>query len=101
LLLEPEVMDLVAALRVVHDAQAGQELVRLLAGGRWRIGPADLAALQHLARWLERRDPAEQRLDPAVAEAFDRSLAEGESASIVDALDFLARRHGHSAVDGF
>ena len=45
LLLEPEVMDLVAALRVVHDPQAGPELVRLLAGGRWRIGPADLAAL--------------------------------------------------------
>ena len=101
LLLEPEVMDLVAALRVVHDAQAGPELVRLLAGGRWRVGPADLAALQHLARWLERHDPAEQRLEPAVAAAFDRSLAEGESASIVDALDFLARRRSHSAIAGF
>lgn len=101
LLLEPEVMDLVAALRVVHDAQAGPELVRLLAGGRWRIGPADLAALQHLARWLERHDPTEQRLAPEVAAAFDRSLAEGESASIVDALDFLARRRSHSAIAGF
>jgi DNA helicase-2/ATP-dependent DNA helicase PcrA len=101
LLLEPEVMDLVAALRVVHDAQAGPELVRLLAGGRWRIGPADLAALQHLARWLERHDPTERRLAPEVAAAFDRSLAEGESASIVDALDFLARRRAHSAIAGF
>jgi DNA helicase-2/ATP-dependent DNA helicase PcrA len=101
LLLEPEVMDLVSALRVVHDAQAGAELVRLLAGGRWRIGPADLAALQHLARWLERHDPTERRLAPEVAAAFDRSLAEGESASIVDALDFLARRRSHSAIAGF
>ena len=101
LLLEPEVTDLVAALRVVHDAQAGPELVRLLAGGRWRIGPADLVALQRLARWLEQRDPGEQRLDPAVAATLDRSLAEGESASIVDALDFLARRGGHGAVRGF
>lgn len=101
LLLEPEVMDLVSALRVVHDAQAGPELVRLLAGGRWRIGPADLAALQHLARWLERHDPAERRLAPEVAATFDRSLAEGESASIVDALDFLARRRSHSAIAGF
>ncbi|MGT2424923.1 UvrD-helicase domain-containing protein [Amnibacterium kyonggiense] len=79
LLLEPEVMDLVSALRVVHDAQAGRELVRLLAGGRWRIGPADLAALQHLARWLERHDPTERRLPPEVAAAFDRSLAEGRA----------------------
>lgn len=101
LLLEPEVMDLVAALRVVHDAQAGPELVRLLAGGRWRIGPADLAALQHLARWLEHHDPTERRLAPEVAAAFDRSLAEGESASIVDALDFLARRRSHGAIAGF
>ncbi|RIX31413.1 ATP-dependent helicase [Amnibacterium setariae] len=101
LLLEPEVMDLVSALRVVHDAQAGPELVRLLAGGRWRIGPADLAALQHLARWLEQHDPTERRLDPSVAAAFDRSLAEGESASIVDALDFLARRRSHRAIAGF
>ena len=101
LLLEPEVMDLVAGLRVVHDAQAGAELVRLLAGGRWRVGPADLAALQHLARWLERHDPTERRLQPEVAAAFDRSLAEGESASIVDALDFLARRRSHSAIAGF
>lgn len=101
LLLEPEVMDLVAALRVVHDAQAGPELVRLLAGGRWRIGPADLAALQQLARWLEHRDPHEHPLAAEVAAAFDRSLAEGESASIVDALDFLARRRTHSAISGF
>ncbi|MFD1720210.1 UvrD-helicase domain-containing protein [Amnibacterium endophyticum] len=101
LLLEPEVMDLVAALRVVHDAGAGQELLRLLAGGRWRIGPADLQALQGLARWLETHDPREQRLQPAVAEALQRSLAEGEAASIVDALDFLARRRGHGAIRGF
>ncbi|WP_375390053.1 ATP-dependent helicase, partial [uncultured Amnibacterium sp.] len=101
LLLEPEVMDLVAALRVVHDPQAGPELVRLLAGGRWRVGPADLAALQRLGRWLERHDPAEQRLAPEVAAAFDRSLAEGESVSIVDALDFLSRRRAHGAIAGF
>ncbi len=101
LLLEPEVADLTAALRVVHDASAGPELLRLLAGGRWRIGPADLAALQRLARWLEQRDATEQRLAPEVAAAFDRSLAEGESASIVDALDFLARRGGHGAADWF
>ncbi|MDQ1513475.1 MAG: ATP-dependent helicase UvrD/PcrA, partial [Microbacteriaceae bacterium] len=77
LLQEPEVADLVSALRVVHDAQAGAELVRLLAGGAWRIGPADLAALQRLARWLEQRDFTQNRLDGAVAGVLGRSLAEG------------------------
>ena len=101
LLLEPEVADLVAALRVVHDPRAGQELVRLLAGGRWRIGPADLAALQGLARWLEQRDATGRPLAEGVAAALARSLAEGESASIVDALDFLARHRGHGAIRGF
>lgn len=101
LLLEPEVADLVAALRVVHDPRAGQELVRLLAGGRWRIGPVDLAALQGLARWLERRDAAGRPLGDDVSAALGRSLAEGESASIVDALDLLARMPDHGAVRGF
>ena len=99
LLLEPEVTDLVAALRVVHDAQAGPELVRLLAGGRWRIGPADLAALQRLARMLHWNDHAGRRLDPDVAAAIDRSNAAGESASIVDALDVLARRRAPGSDD--
>lgn len=101
LLQEPEVADLVSALRVVHDAQAGAELVRLLAGGMWRIGPADLVALQRLARWLERRDGAQQLLGPDVTTAFDRSLAEGESASIVDALDFVGRTETHGLLAAF
>ncbi|MCU1474941.1 ATP-dependent DNA helicase [Amnibacterium sp.] len=101
LLQEPEVADLVSALRVVHDAQAGAELVRLLAGAAWRIGPADLAALQRLARWLEQRDFAQQRLGAEVAELLGRSVAEGESSSIVDALDFLAHHEGHGMEAGF
>ncbi|MDQ1531466.1 MAG: ATP-dependent helicase UvrD/PcrA, partial [Microbacteriaceae bacterium] len=101
LLQEPEVADLVAALRVVHDAQAGAELVRLLAGATWRIGTADLAALPRLARWLEQRDFAQHRLDAPVAEVLGRSLAEGESGSLVDALDFLAGHEGHGLESGF
>ncbi|HEY8319903.1 MAG TPA: ATP-dependent DNA helicase [Amnibacterium sp.] len=101
LLQEPEVADLVSALRVVHDAGAGAELVRLLAGATWRIGPADLAGLQRLARWLEQRDFAQQRLGAEVAELLGRSVAEGESASIVDALDFLAHHRGHGMEAAF
>ena len=78
-----------------HDAGAGAELVRLLAGARWRIGLADLDALRRLARWLAQRDHAQQRLDEEVPGCFGRSVAEGENASLVDALDFLGAPEGH------
>lgn len=101
LLHEPEVADLVSALRVIHDGGAGAELVRLLAGGGWRVGPADLAALHRVARYLEQRDFAEQRLDEPVLAALGSSLADGETASIVEALDFVARTDRPALFDGF
>ncbi len=45
LLSEPEIADLVSALQVVHSAEAGMELLRLLAGSRWRLGAKDLFEL--------------------------------------------------------
>ncbi|HEY0360096.1 MAG TPA: ATP-dependent helicase, partial [Mycobacteriales bacterium] len=59
LLATPEVRDLVATLRVVTDPTAGDALVRLLTGARWRIGPRDLDALGRWARVLVRSAPAE------------------------------------------
>ena len=56
LLDQPVIADLVCTLRVLHDPSAGSELLRVLGGARWRIGPADLAALGGLARWLADRD---------------------------------------------
>jgi DNA helicase-2/ATP-dependent DNA helicase PcrA len=52
LLAVPEVQDVVATLRVVHDASASDALARLLTGPRWRIGPRDLVALGRRARDL-------------------------------------------------
>jgi DNA helicase-2/ATP-dependent DNA helicase PcrA len=52
LLSVPEVQDVVATLRVLHDASASDALVRLLTGPRWRIGPRDLVALGRRARDL-------------------------------------------------
>ncbi|MDM4763514.1 ATP-dependent DNA helicase [Galbitalea sp. SE-J8] len=102
LLAEPEIADLVSALRVVHDPTAGTELVRLLAGSRWRIGVRDLHALSRLASWLRDRDHAYQRLDDDVKQLFRDSVAEGESGSIVEALDFLVdARDGHSELGRF
>ncbi|MGH3164620.1 MAG: ATP-dependent helicase, partial [Trebonia sp.] len=52
LLSVPEVQDVVATLRVLHDAAASDALARLLTGPRWRIGPRDLVALGRQAREL-------------------------------------------------
>jgi DNA helicase-2/ATP-dependent DNA helicase PcrA len=54
LLTVPEVQDVVATLRVMHDASASDSLARILTGPRWRIGPRDLVALGRRARDLAR-----------------------------------------------
>jgi DNA helicase-2/ATP-dependent DNA helicase PcrA len=102
LMSEPEIADLVSALTVVHDPSAGLELIRLLAGSRWRIGVQDLHALNRLASWLRDRDYAQQRYDDELAKKLRTSVAEGEGGSIVDALDFLGTaREGHAALSAF
>lgn len=102
LLAEPVIADLVAALRVVASADAGSELIRLLAGSRWRIGTADLHELGQLARWLSHRDLAQRPLDDSVRAALAASVAPGDAASLVDALDFVAEQpEQHSALARF
>lgn len=102
LLDQPVIADLVCVLRVLHDPTAGSELVRVLGGARWRIGPADLAALHGLARWLAERDLASHRLDDDVRAGLKASIAPDESPSIVDALDFLLTAPDeHRALEGF
>jgi DNA helicase II / ATP-dependent DNA helicase PcrA len=51
----PEVVDLRAALEVIHDPSRGDSLMRLLTGAAWRVGPRDLDALGAWARALARR----------------------------------------------
>ena len=99
---EPEIADLVSALAVVNDPTAGSELVRLLAGSRWRIGTKDVHGLGRVASWLRDRDYAQHALDDEVKEALRASVAEAEGGSIVDALDFIATaRPGHSQLERF
>jgi DNA helicase-2/ATP-dependent DNA helicase PcrA len=101
LLAEPEIADLVSALRVVDDPTAGSELVRLLAGARWRIGVRDLRGLRDAARWLTQHDYKQQRLDAGVRAAIRASVIDSEQASIVDALDALVHApDGHSMLLG-
>jgi ATP-dependent DNA helicase UvrD/PcrA len=61
LLTVPEVADVVATMRVLHDPTASGSLARLLTGPRWRIGPRDLVALGRRARDLarEHREPGQ------------------------------------------
>jgi DNA helicase-2/ATP-dependent DNA helicase PcrA len=102
----PEIVDLVATLRVLADPGRSDSLMRLLAGARWRIGPADLMAFRDWSAFLARRrgmvsdgrgmgvndDPGAN--DPSVdgdPEGAD-VVIEGDitdAASLVEALDWL------------
>ncbi|MEO6470203.1 MAG: ATP-dependent DNA helicase [Aeromicrobium sp.] len=52
LLVQPEVLDVVSLLEVVDDVTANPAVLRLLTGGRWNIGPRDLALLGRRAKQL-------------------------------------------------
>ena len=102
LLDEPVVVDVVCTLRVLHDATADSELVRLLTGARWAIGLRDIVELKNLASWIAARDHRQQRLDQGVTAALKQSVVSEDGASLVDALDFLSvAKDGHSALTGF
>ena len=102
LLSEPEIADLVSALRVLNDPNAGSDLIRLLAGSRWRVGVRDLHGLRRVASWLQQRDYAHKALPDDVRELLRNSVADGDGGSIVDALDFIATaKDGHSELERF
>jgi DNA helicase-2/ATP-dependent DNA helicase PcrA len=101
LLTTPEVVDVVATLRVLVQHDAGTALARLLTGARWRVGPRDLAALGERARRLGRQHapagpPVQGELfgtEPAQAAPAPRS----EPIGIVEALDDLGPPEFYSA----
>ena len=78
----PEVVDLVSALRVIHNPAAGTQLIRLLSGPRWRIGAKDL---ERLHRYASRKARVEDELRSKIQDG----LAPEDSLSIVDALDLI------------
>lgn len=101
LLTTPEVVDVVAMLRVISDPGAGSALIRLLAGPRWAIGLADLRELSRLARRIATHDAALQPLPAEVVDLVRQSGADDQG-SLLDALDFVLR-HGpeHGWLSGF
>ena len=91
LLESPEIVDLVAALRVIHFPAAGANLMRLLAGPRWQIEPKDLERLSRYSRNLAKfwnRDSG--KVSGAEAEA-----------SIIDALDNLIDEQDTDRIPNF
>ena len=92
----PEIIDLVATLRVLADPGRSDSLMRLLAGARWRIGPADLMALRDWSSFLARRRgrPGSSDTDDVGQDTVDDAVIEGDitdAASLVEALDWLPR----------
>lgn len=85
LLSQPEVVDLVSALRVLADPNRSDALARLLTGARWRLGAADMLALGDWAQLLVRERERALREQMAL-----RMLAEAEDADDAAAITLQA-----------
>jgi DNA helicase-2/ATP-dependent DNA helicase PcrA len=85
---EPEVRDLISALRVLVDPLAGTAAARLLTGSRWRVAAFDLAALWQRARELAGAPSRQSVVDDPLAVLADALPGEhAEQAGLADALD--------------
>ena len=85
LLSQPEVVDLVSALRVLADPNRSDALARLLTGARWRLGAADMLALGDWAQSLVRERERALREQMAL-----RMLAEAEDTDDAAAISLQA-----------
>jgi len=73
----PEIVDLVSALKVIQRVDSGSELIRLLTGARWRIGPKDIDRLSVMARKLSGpRQEGIFRQELTIVEALDEVTSE-------------------------
>jgi DNA helicase-2/ATP-dependent DNA helicase PcrA len=97
LLRTPEIVDLLATLRVLGDPDRSDAMLRLLSGARWRLGPADLMALGDWSRQLARTREAAFRRGAHQGEELDHEQAAdavvapdlAEAGSLVEAVDHL------------
>ena len=98
LLSTPEIVDLLAVLRVLSDPGRSDSMLRILAGARWRIGPADLMALadwsRHLVRVRERAVRVQDLSDVHGPDETGAAVVEtdlAEAGSLVEAVDYLPK----------
>jgi len=68
----PEVIELISALKVIQNPEAGTHLMRILSGPKWRISPRDLASLSGYAKKLSRiRSEVNSARPVTIIEALD------------------------------
>jgi len=89
LLTSPEITDVISMLRCLWRIDAGSELIRLLAGPRWRVGVADLRGLHEAARWLSKRDHTFSELTREEQKAQRTNELPNTEVTILEALDVL------------
>ncbi|MBN9611993.1 MAG: ATP-dependent helicase, partial [Actinobacteria bacterium] len=102
LLTTPEITDVVSTLRCIWYADAGGDLIRLLAGPRFRIGVADIAGLRDTARWFAQRDVSQKQLDEQDREADSVLPDPDRRFTLIDALDQIIaiKDPDHAALAG-
>lgn len=83
----PEVSDVVATLTLLDDVTANPELIRLLTGPRWSVGPSDLALLGARARELARSRPATDAAGDALLAALENAVSDVDPTEVVSLLD--------------
>ncbi|MFP5282590.1 MAG: ATP-dependent helicase, partial [Actinomycetes bacterium] len=83
----PEIVDVTALLRLVEDVTANPDLVRVLTGPRWRIGPRDLALLGRRARELAAARPAAADPESDLTAALGEAVAGTDPTEVVCLLD--------------
>ena len=95
LLYLPEIMDITATLRLIDDVTANPDLIRLLTGPRWRVGPRDLGLLGRRARELAHAAPergeesGEELSGKSVLSSLEQAVAEVDPTEVVSLLDAL------------
>ena len=90
----PEIMDITATLRLIDDVTANPDLIRLMTGPRWRVGPRDLGLLGRRARELSRADFRTKGGDEVphhavVLSSLEQAVAEVDPTEVVSLLDAL------------
>jgi DNA helicase-2/ATP-dependent DNA helicase PcrA len=84
----PEVAEVLATLTLVHDLSANSELIALLTGPRWAVGPRDLALLGRRARELADAQPA-RGAPGSIGEELAHAVAGADPTEVVSLTDAL------------
>ena len=86
----PEVAEVVATLTLLHDLTANADLLTLLTGPRWAVGPRDLALLGRRARQLTRvEEPRERERLRDLGEELEAAVSGADPTEVVSLSDAL------------